>query len=353
MPDFYEIDFRQVHTSKSGDAIGIRYQLGDKWYVHLVDGGYTSTATDVASFIRDTYGTNFINNVVVTHPDKDHAEGLAAILEEFEVGTLWMLCPWHYAGQVLSFFPQYHSVESLVQRLQREYPYIHELEKIAFRRKIGIREPFQSERIGAFTVLAPSPARYLQLIIQSEKTPKQASVGILSGLMEAAAPLVRFIKAGWGSEKFAAEPTSVENEMSVIQYATLCGDRILLTGDAGRDGLTEAANYAINAGLSVPVNKFQAPHHGGRHNLSSEVLDFWVGPRLAQILPEGQHKFEAAISSAKEDTAHPRKAVLRALRHRGAFVITTEDRPAILQQNSTRTWTVVPNVPYPDEQEED
>ena len=73
--------------------------------------------------------------------------------------------------------------------------------------------------------------------------------------------------------------------MSVIQYAVLCGDKILLTGDAGRDGLTEAAHYAVNSGHSVPVNKFQAPHHGGRRNLSSELLDFWVGPRLTQMVP--------------------------------------------------------------------
>jgi hypothetical protein len=264
-----------------------------------------------------------------------------------------MLCPWHYAAQIVQYFPQYQSTESLARRLQSEYQYIHELEKIALRRGIEVRAPFQNVRIGPFIVLAPSPERYLQLVIQSEKTPKQAPVGILSGLMQPAAPLIRFIKAGWGSEKFAPEPTSVENEMSVIQYATLCGDKILLTGDAGRDGLFEAAQYALNNGLSVPVNRFQAPHHGGRHNLSTELLDFWVGPRLAQLLPKGQEKFQAIVSSAKEDIAHPRKAVLRALRHRGAFVLTTEDMPVIVQRNSTRTWTAVENVPYPDEQEED
>jgi hypothetical protein len=137
--------------------------------------------------------------------------------------------------------------------------------------------------------------------------------------MQATAPLLRFIKAGWGSEKFSSDPTSVENEMSVIQCAVLCcGDKIVLTGDAGRDGLTEAANYAPQAGLILPdVDKFQAPHHGGRRNLSSALLDRWVGPKLPQMLPEGQTRFTAMISSAKEDTDHPRKAVLRALRHRG------------------------------------
>jgi hypothetical protein len=234
-----------------------------------------------------------------------------------------------------------------------QYPYIHELEKIARRRNIQIFEPFQGERIGAFTVLAPSPGRYLQLIIQSEKTPEQANVGILSGLMQIAAPLIRFVKAGWGSEKFSPEPTSVENEMSVIQCATLCGDKIVLTGDAGRDGLTEAADFAAKIGFALPVNRFQTPHHGGRHNLSTAVLDRWVGPRLTQAVAEGQEIFTTVISSAKEDAAHPRKAVLRALRHRGGFILTTEDAPATMQRNSTRTFTTVKNVPYPDEQEED
>jgi beta-lactamase superfamily II metal-dependent hydrolase len=353
MPDYYEIDFRQVHTSKSGDAIAIRYQIGTQWFVHLVDGGYSTTAPDVAKFIRDTYGTDFINNIVVTHPDRDHAEGLAPILEQFRVGALWMLRPWEYAAQLYPYFPLYQSAEAVAKRLQEEYPYIYDLEKIARRRSIDIREPFQGVYIGSFRVLAPSPARYLQLVIQSEKTPKEAPVGILAGLMQAAAPLIRFIKAGWGSEKFSAEATSAENEMSVIQYAELCGDKILLTGDAGRDGLTEAAHFAVNNGHSVPVNKFQAPHHGGRRNLSSELLDFWVGQRLAQIVPKGQEKFEAVISAAEEDDDHPRKAVLRALRHRGAFVLTTEDAPAIVQRNSKRTWNVAENVPYPDEQEED
>jgi beta-lactamase superfamily II metal-dependent hydrolase len=354
MADYYEIDFRQVHTAKSGDAIAIRYQIGQHWSVHLVDAGYATTAPEVANFIRNIYGTNLINHVVVTHPDRDHAEGLAPILEEFNVGKLWMLRPWDYAAHLLPYFPRYESVDALVKRLRDEYPYIYDLEKIAARRGINMGEPFQGTYIGPFVVLAPSPARYLQLVIQSEKTPQQASLGILSGLMQAAAPIIRFIKAGWGSEKFSSEPTSVENEMSVIQYAVLCGDKIVLTGDAGRDGLTEAANFASTVGLFLPgVNKFQVPHHGGRRNLSSEVLDRWVGPRLAQKVAQGQERFEAIISCAKEDPDHPRKAVLRALLHRGAFVLTTEDRPAIAQRNSSRTYTVVPNVTYPDEQGED
>jgi hypothetical protein len=158
MPDFYEIDFLPVHTSKSGDAIAMRYQIGANWWVPVVDGGFTSTAPDLANLIRQTYGTNLINFMVVTHPDKDHAEGLAPILESFDVGELWMLRPWEYAEILLPHFARYSSAESLAQRLREEYPYIAELERIAVSRSIPIHRPFQGERIGAFTVLAPSPA---------------------------------------------------------------------------------------------------------------------------------------------------------------------------------------------------
>ena len=41
MPDFYELDFRQVHTSKSGDAIAIRYQIGSNWNVCISSMGGT------------------------------------------------------------------------------------------------------------------------------------------------------------------------------------------------------------------------------------------------------------------------------------------------------------------------
>ena len=55
--DYYEIDLLPVHTSKSGDAIAIRYQIGGYWYVHVVDGGYESTAPDLAWHLKSLYST--------------------------------------------------------------------------------------------------------------------------------------------------------------------------------------------------------------------------------------------------------------------------------------------------------
>ncbi|MET4121975.1 beta-lactamase superfamily II metal-dependent hydrolase [Bradyrhizobium sp. JR1.5] len=62
--------------------------------------------------------------------------------------------------------------------------------------------------------------------------------------------------------------------MSVVQFAYLNGHKIVLTGDAGRSALTEAAEFAPQAGLYLPgVDRFQVPHHGERRNVSTELLE--------------------------------------------------------------------------------
>ena len=101
--------------------------------------------------------------------------------------------------------------------------------------------------------MAPSKARYLDLIVESDKTPvavdEEKSFGLESLFSKAMKSVANLVKAAWAQEYFPVDGTSAENEMSVIQYANICDRRILLTGDAGRNGLTEAAAYAPYVGL--------------------------------------------------------------------------------------------------------
>lgn len=362
MTDFYEIDFWDVESGKSGDAISMRYSIDGRIYVHVVDGGYQSTGESLVQKIQKYYdGVKRIDHVVATHNDGDHAGGLRPILENFEIGTLWMLRPWKYSNELLDRFENYESAEYLRRKLRSLYPNLAALEDIANEKGIDIREPFQGQKIGAFSVLAPTKARFLNLVVASEKTPEIAAddpmvpKAGLAGLFETAKKAAKeFIKALWGDEVFSPNETSAENDMSVVQFANLVDDRILLTGDVGRGGLTEAANYAPNAGLALPgIDKFQVPHHGSRRNVSSEVLDQWLGPKV----PENQAgtKFKAFISSAKADAHHPRKAVVRAVYHRGGKVYATEGQSIRTHRNAParKGWNTVTPMEYPTEQEHD
>lgn len=363
MSDFFEIDFRDVESTKSGDAIPLRYQVNGRTFIHVVDGGFQETGDSVVNHIVKHYSApSFIDAVVATHPDGDHAGGLRKVLEEFEVGALWMLRPWEYADELIDRFCSFSSVENLKKCLKEAFPNIATLEEIAVDRDIPIYEPFQGAQIGEFTVLAPTKARYLDLIVQSEKTPqaivedertgREALLKMLGMFAERALKMAR---AAWGLETFSSEETSTENEMSIVQYAYLCGQRILLTADAGRSGLSEAADYAPLVGLSLPgIDRFQVPHHGSRRNVSTELLDRWLGPRLDAKPEAGSETFTAVISSAKEDEDHPRKAVVRAMIHRGAKVITTEGISICIGHNAPQRdgWGPVTPESYPEEQED-
>jgi len=363
MADFFEIDFLKVESKKSGDAIPIRYQLNGNTYIHVVDGGYQDTGDKIIKHINNFYNNpGYIDHIVATHPDGDHAGGLRKVIEEFTVGTLWMLRPWIYADELIDRFAKFKNVDNLKKRLREIYPYISALEELAIEKNVTINEPFQGARIGAFLVFAPTKARYLDLIVESEKTPESAKteqLGLAStfGLMlkEQAAKVINFIKAAWGVENFSSEETSAENEMSIIQCAELCENRILLTGDAGRAGLTEAAYYASSINIGPPnIKCFQVPHHGSRRNVSTQLLDFWLGPRL-QTKPEPETEaFSAIISASSEDEDHPKKAVIRAMIHRGGRVVTTQINNLLYYHNAPdRGWGPAPPLPYPEDQEQD
>lgn len=362
MSDFFEIDFLDVQSNKSGDAIPLRYQIDHTAYIHVVDGGFQDTGQKVVDHIKKYYDNPaYIDHVVASHPDGDHAGGLRTVLGTFEVGHLWMLRPWVYADAIIDRFSRFSSVENLKKRLKEIYPNIAALEEIADERDIPIYEPFQGETIGAFTVLAPTRRRYLDLVVQSERTPesseevqKVAAEGSKAFFEKAAAKAVSLLKASWGAEVFSPEETSAENEMSVIQYASLCGKRILLTADAGRGGLTEAADYAPHIGITLPgIDRFQAPHHGSRRNVSTETLDRWLGPRLSSKPQKGEEVLTVIVSSAKTDEDHPRKAVVRACIHRGAKVVTTEGLSIRTSHSAPERegWTAATPVEYPEEQE--
>lgn len=357
MADFFEIDFLDVEAKSSGDAICIRYELAGTQYIHVVDGGFQATGDAVVKHINDFYGEpKRLDNVVATHNDGDHAVGLQAVLEHFDVGALWMLRPWIYAQELLPRFKNYSNVDNLRRALRSAYGNLAALEDIAVRKKIPIYEPFQGTAIGAFRVMAPTRQRFLDLVVESDKTPIAVDESVLSTVgkvfVGAAKRVAALVKAAWGDEYFPGGETSSENEMSVVQYAYLSGHKILLTGDTGRAGLREIIDYAPAAGLALPgIDRFQVPHHGGRHNVSTELLDKLLGPRLpGQATPK---RFTAVISSAKADPDHPRKSVVRAMYHRGASVYTTENNSIRTAGGAVpaRGWGPAVSVAYPEEQE--
>jgi len=315
----FELDFLPVGEDGSGDAITVRYSVGDDGFlVMVVDGGYSDTTETIINHITQHYGPNvIISDMVLSHADNDHACGLIGVLERFTVRRLWMNRPWLYCPDILHFFHGNFTLEGLERELKRKHSYLVELEALAAKKGTQVLEAFQGAQIGAFTVLAPSRERYISLLPDLAKTPDNYGPKSTGGVIwDAAKSDVGAEFEAWNVETLSAnpEPTSASNETSIVQLGQLGSKTVLLTADVGPDGLAEAARYAARLGLLSPPDIVQVPHHGSRRNVTPAVLNAWLGKALTQAGTRGSAYCSVAKGKAGK---YPRPAVANAFLRRG------------------------------------
>ncbi|WP_314911015.1 MBL fold metallo-hydrolase [Cardiobacterium hominis] len=117
----YEIDFLPVgNGDKSGDAIIIRYRLNEDYKIMVVDGGTKESGEEIVRHIKKYYNTDRVDYLVNTHPDADHASGLEVVLEELQVGEVWVHRPWVHPHKIRHLFKDGRITDnSLSDRLKR------------------------------------------------------------------------------------------------------------------------------------------------------------------------------------------------------------------------------------------
>ncbi len=316
----YEIDFLPVgNGEKSGDAIAVRYGSPGKYKIMVVDGGTKESGKALVDHIVKHYGTTEVDYLVNTHPDGDHASGLSVVLEQLTVHEVWLHRPWEHSDEICSLFKDGRiTPNSLEQRLKDSLSAAYQLEELALKKGIPIYEPFAGTMIGKFLVLSPSEEEYLNFLPQFNKTPEaKAEKSLLEAGLEAARAAIKWITETWTGETLSENgTTSSENESSVILYANFDGRGCLLTGDAGLQGLSNAADYAESQQINLRECKFyQVPHHGSRNNVSPSILNRILG----DILQEGDEAMTgtAFASASEKSTTHPRKVVQNAFIRRG------------------------------------
>lgn len=319
----YELEFLPVgNGDSSGDAIMARYGEDGDYTIIVIDGGTKDSGQALVDHIRQHYQTDVIDYVVNTHPDQDHASGLSVVMEQLNVGELWIHRPWVHTAEIIHHFKdQRMTEESLKRRLKEKFSASYTLEEIAIQQGVKINEPYQGSWIGNFHVMSPHRDWYLhELIPNFNKTPDAKAVsetGALGKLAEG----MRAIFESFDYETLKEDgETSADNESSTILYATFNEKGFMLTGDAGLQALNHANDYANTNGvdLSSQLKFIQVPHHGSRRNVAPSILNKILGPK-------GQEQNKTAfVSAGKHSTSHPRKVVINAFMRRGCKVIATQ-----------------------------
>lgn len=107
--------------------IGIRWKNADGSYtIGVFDGGTADYGETLKEHMKKYYfngkDNGHIDFVICSHPHSDHATGLATILENFDVGKLYMNCPWDYVDELYERVEDGRCVHySLTKRINPSY----------------------------------------------------------------------------------------------------------------------------------------------------------------------------------------------------------------------------------------
>ncbi len=317
----YEIAFHSVgEGGPGGDAITIIYEINGQKVLDIVDCGTIEAGERIVERMQEDHPGLGVRNIVCTHGDQNHLSGLPTIIEELGAQNVYVNFPWHYTDEATS------------RRLKSNFKTLAEFEKTIS--NLNVLPAIQGTEVGLFTIMTPSEDRYRELAPVMDEKPSVIGTAI----SRAAEAVVDLVPDRWDTESLEdaiTNPTSNSNESSVVMFAEFGEFRVLLTGDTGIQGLSETADYFEASGIALPIQTtidnpliIQIPHHGSRHNISSETLDRLIGERQADI--NHQRTQYALASVGKHSDTHPRKKTTNAFNRRSCKVLdNSEGRPVV------------------------
>lgn len=321
----YEIDFIGVEgTGGDAAAIAMRYwpeETKDEFQTLVFDGGSQEYGEELCNILEQYYFKNrrdkTINYLFCSHAHQDHCAGILELMERFDIGVLVINDPKDFSKEILNEIDDKRRTEkSIKDGLEEKEKIYHEVIQKAYAKKIPIKQGLQGKYIKAadkllFTVL--SPTRELFVKKNAEHLLDIGTHPAPSNREQIPDPKNKDVIKN-------SDSTSPINETSIVLHCNMGDETILLTGDAGEEGLETAINYAINNRIDLTaVNVYQAPHHGSRHNVPSRILNKLVGKIQAETDWPKFAKWVFVCAGGKDDK-HPHPMTVNAFKKRGCDV---------------------------------
>lgn len=325
----YEIDFIGIkeHT-KDASAVCLRWynEHAGRYIVVVYDGGFKVHGETLVKHLKSYYFAEesdpTIDIVFCSHSDDDHASGLVELFDHFKVTNLIVNRPWEFSEELFPLVNDGRKTpDSVMRELKQKYSSIATLEDKATEAGTQVYDGLTSLGFNGIysplKILSPTKEMYLQLIAESSKTPYKADF-VSESVVQKIFAAVKKIIENWSSDTLRDDvSTSAENETSIVVLGDMVSEKFLLTGDAGIRALGAAADLADGLGIDLKtVSVHQIPHHGGRHNVSTKILNRIVGA----IVPEGATPTKTAFVSIGKDSDHPKGMVTNAYIRRGVKV---------------------------------
>ena len=276
----------QIHflPARFGDAIIVDYETNGTKRRFLIDGGTRGTRHDIRKVLQD--GLTDLELVVVSHIDRDHIEGLLAMLEEantgFDTRDFWFNAWNHLPKSGGETFGAVQG-ERLSKALRdKQVPWNGDFGGDAVKiPDAGALPVIDLDGDMKLTLLGPTHQNLLELAPKWEKEVLDANLDPGFGLEE------NDEEPEPGPESFDAadlpdvpalantpftDDDSEANRSSIAFIAEHDDKRVLFAGDACVETLLDGLER-FAPGEVVEFDLVKIPHHGSPHNISRELIE--------------------------------------------------------------------------------
>jgi beta-lactamase superfamily II metal-dependent hydrolase len=336
-----EIDIIPASTeTKGADSILIRFgtfsydeNVLNNQKVILIDGGYEDTSEKIIGHLNKYYHTKTINLLICTHPDSDHINGLVKFLENktIKVEKALIHNPWQYKYSINRKSSDYRTTpNSISVKLESSLSSLDDLLSELEKRKTDIKSPFagDSEFDGIVKILGPEKSFYIKQVTMFPNMPdyKAPYDNYDAKIVNYNSNMYHFLDDA---------ETSARNLSSVILLFEFEGFRVLFTGDAGKEALTNAIEFAKQNNIDLNnLNYMQIPHHGSIKNLNEEIIN--------KI--NSNHYF---VSAPPKSEDHPSKLLLnyfQVILKKNVYHV-SKNGLCLSKKSPTRNWSNANNAP--------
>lgn len=292
----YEVIIIDVNDA---DAIVVNYHDGDRWWTAVIDAGNVDDANKVKTYVKHKEKNKcIIDYAFCTHPDKDHKGGFFNLLADSQTeicnfvirrpDTLMQKDPRRLMYDTGMLEAKAKAVYNHPNDANRNL--IEEAKKYSY-----LIEPDLGIDVVGMPLMVIGPRQKFfqdacyQMALGFGELEDEADAGDYA---EDELPTEEEAKSVMDEEK-EESPTNMSSLILLFHPDT---QNYLLAGDACSATLKDAVeDYPHN----IPECILKVPHHGSKHNLTTEVIDL--------IKPT------SAVISAKGSKKHPNRAIVHYL----------------------------------------
>ncbi len=284
---------------KDADALVINYHDGLRWWTAVVDAGNVGDSSKVKPYVRHIEnGKYVIDYAFCTHPDKDHKGGFFDLLTDRAV----IITNFYIRRPDLVVAKDY-------RRLRYPMGQLEACAKATYNHPTDANRNLIDEANRYSNLVEPSlgndvPGMPLMMIGPTPQFFQNACYEMALDFAELAdeANFEQYAEDELPSDEDAqsvmdeVKEESPTNKSSLILLFHPAGRNFLLAGDSCSAALKDAAESYPR---SLQGCTLKVPHHGSKHNLTTEVIDL-----LRPV---------SAVISAKGSKKHPNRAVVHFL----------------------------------------